>query len=51
MPELTKDKMHGVKLLYQRLMARNFDRQVKEFEVRVAVLKASPRSASPSRRS
>lgn len=31
-------KMHNVKLLNQRLMARDFDRQVAEFQVRVAVL-------------
>ena len=31
-------KMHCLKLLGQRLMARNFDRQVAEFQVRVAVL-------------
>jgi hypothetical protein len=31
-------KMHCVKLLGQRLMARDFDRQVAEFHVRVAVL-------------
>lgn len=31
-------KMHRVKLLCQRLMARDFDRQVAEFQVRVAVL-------------
>jgi len=31
-------KMHCVKLLDQRLMARDFDRQVAEFQVRVAVL-------------
>ena len=31
-------KMHCVKLLGQRLMARDFDRQVAEFPVRVAVL-------------
>lgn len=30
--------MYCVKLLGQRLMARNFDRQVAEFQVRVAVL-------------
>ena len=30
--------MHGVKLLGQRLMAREFDRQVAEFQVRVAIL-------------
>jgi len=31
-------KMHCVKLLGQRLMARDFDRQVADFQVRVAVL-------------
>ena len=31
-------KMHCVKLMGQRLMARDFDRQVAEFQVRVAVL-------------
>jgi hypothetical protein len=31
-------KMHCVKLLGQRLMARGFDRQIAEFQVRVAVL-------------
>jgi hypothetical protein len=30
--------MHCVKLLDQRLMARDFDRHVAEFQVRVAVL-------------
>jgi hypothetical protein len=40
--------MHCVKLLGQRPMARDFDRQVAEFQVRVA---ATPRSQSPSRRS
>lgn len=30
--------MHRVKLLGQRLMARDFDRQVAEFQVGVAVL-------------
>ena len=30
--------MHCVKLLGQRLSARRFDRQVAEFQVRVAVL-------------
>ena len=30
--------MHCVKLLGQRLSARDFDRQVAEFQVRVAVL-------------
>ena len=33
-------KMHCVKLLGQRLSARNFQRQVAEFQVRVAVLNA-----------
>jgi Transposase DDE domain len=33
-----KTKMHCVKLLGQRLMARDFDRQVAEFQVRVTVL-------------
>ncbi len=31
-------KMHFVKLLRQRLMARDFDRQVAEVHVRVAIL-------------
>ncbi|ANS36596.1 transposase (plasmid) [Cereibacter sphaeroides] len=31
-------KMHRAKLLSQRLSAREFDRQVAEFQVRVAVL-------------
>ena len=31
-------KMHCVKLLGQRLMARDFDRQVAEFQARIAVL-------------
>lgn len=31
--------MHGVKLLGQRHMGRDFDRQVAAFKVRVAVLK------------
>ena len=30
--------MHCVKLLGQHLMARDFDRQVAEFQVRVAIL-------------
>jgi hypothetical protein len=32
--------MHGEKLPGQRLMARDFDRQVAEIQVRIAVLKA-----------
>ena len=32
------EQLHCVKLLGQRLMARDFDRQVAEFQVRVAVL-------------
>ena len=35
---LAETKMHCVKLLGQRLMARDFDRQVAEFQIRVAVL-------------
>ena len=31
-------KMHCVKLLGQRLMARDFDRQVAEFQIRAAVM-------------
>jgi hypothetical protein len=31
----------------QRLMAWDFDRQVAEFQIRVAILNATPRSASP----
>ncbi|TMV09153.1 IS5/IS1182 family transposase, partial [Ruegeria sediminis] len=31
-------KMHCVKLLGQKLMARDFDRQVAELQVRIAVL-------------
>jgi hypothetical protein len=31
-------KMHGVKLLRQSLMARDFDRQIAELQVRIAVL-------------
>ena len=31
-------KMHCVKLLGQRLMARDFDRQVAELQVRIAIL-------------
>ena len=34
------DRMHCVKLLGQRLAARDFDRQVAEFQVRVASLNA-----------
>ncbi len=33
--------MHWVKLLGQRLMARDFDRQVAELQVRIAVLYGS----------
>ena len=33
-----ESKMHCVKLMGQRLMARDFDRQVAEFQVRIAVL-------------
>jgi len=40
-------KMHGVKLLGQRHMARDFDRQVAEFQVRVAVLNDRVALGSP----
>ena len=33
-----RNKVHCVNLLGQHLMARDFDRQVAEFQVRVAVL-------------
>ena len=33
-----ESKMHRVKLLGQSLMARDFDRQVAEIQVRIAVL-------------
>ena len=36
--EAASKPMHCVKLLGQRLMARDFDRQVAEFQIRVAVL-------------
>jgi len=35
---LCEPKVREAKLLGQRLMARDFDRQVAEFQVRVAVL-------------
>lgn len=40
-------KMHCVKLLGQRLMARDFDRQVAEFQVRIAVLNGFTARAIP----
>jgi len=40
-------KMHCMKLLGQRLMAREPDRQDAELQIRVAVMNASPRSAYP----
>jgi hypothetical protein len=40
-------KMHCVKLLGQRLSARDFDRQVAEFQVRVAVLKGFTALGTP----
>ncbi len=36
-PEPRRNEVNCVKLLGQRLMARDFDRQVAEFQVRVAV--------------
>lgn len=44
-------RMHCVKLLGQRLSARDFDRQVAEFQVRVAYRRASLRSAHSSQMS
>ena len=44
-------KMHCVKLLGQRLSARDFDRQVAEFQVRVAVLNGFTALGTPSQRS
>jgi hypothetical protein len=35
-PKPRETKMHCVKLLGQRLSARDFDRQVAEFQVRVS---------------
>lgn len=40
--------MHCVKLLGQRLSARAFDRQVPEFQVRVAVLNSFTALGTPS---
>jgi hypothetical protein len=37
-PKPRRDENACVKLLGQRLMARDFDRQIAEFQVRVAVL-------------
>lgn len=37
-PKPSWNKMHCIKLLGQRLSARDFDRQVAEFQIRVAVL-------------
>jgi len=34
----SQTKMHYVKLLGQRLAGRDFDRQVAEFQIRVAIL-------------
>jgi hypothetical protein len=39
--------MHCVKLLGQRLSARDFDRQVAEFQVRVAVLNSFTALGTP----
>jgi hypothetical protein len=39
--------MNRVKLLGQRLMARDFDRQVTQFQVRVAVLNGFTALATP----
>ncbi|MFN5825954.1 MAG: IS5/IS1182 family transposase, partial [Rhodobacterales bacterium] len=40
-------KMHCVKLPGQRLMARDLDRQVAEFQVRVAILNGSTAPGIP----
>jgi hypothetical protein len=40
-------KMHCVKLLGQRLTARDFERQVAKFQVRVAVLNGFPALGTP----
>jgi hypothetical protein len=39
--------MHCVKLLGQRLMARDFDRQLAKFQVRVAVLNSFTTLGTP----
>lgn len=44
-------KMHCVKLLGQRLSARDFDRQVAKFQVRVAILNGFTALGTPSQRS
>jgi hypothetical protein len=43
--------MHCVKLLGQRLMARDFDRQVAEVQVRVAILNGYAALGSPDTKS
>ena len=45
-----KTRMHCMKLLGQRLSARDFDRQLAEFQVRVAVRNGFTHSAHPSLR-
>ena len=42
--------MHCMKLLGQRLMARDFDRQVAEVQVRIAVMNAYTALGIPSQR-
>ena len=44
---LCEPKVREAKLLGQRLMARDFDRQVAEFQVRVAVLNGFTRLGIP----
>jgi hypothetical protein len=41
-------KMHCVKLLGQRVMARDFDRQIAEFQVHVAVLNGVTAPGKPA---
>lgn len=46
-PEPRRDQMHCVKLLGQRLAARDFNRQVAGFKVRVAVLNSFTALGTP----
>ena len=50
-PSRAETKMHCVKLPGQRLRARDFDRQVAEFQIRVAVLNGLTKLGILSRRS
>ena len=46
-PSRVETKMHCVKLLGQRRMARDFDRQVAAFQIRVAVLNGFTTRGNP----